>query len=201
MSAFDEALSNLLTGRPPSDLEGIAAVYGTEPRTQNPAMARELAGIGPGPLPFRGTAQRRQYAAALRNLQRYRAPAGREHRTPRPATLGRLREGAGRILTARNIARARRGGLMMRLSARIRVSRKWQTSNMPSDVGGHPRYQFIPGATLADTLARWAAGDLDAAGAALLAAFFTAYWGTPNPADVGQIESVRLRWPTGPESA
>ena len=63
----------------------------------------------------------------------------------------------------------------------------------PPNGAGRPRLQHIVGAEMAPAVNSWLAGDLDAAGAELLAAFFTAYWGDPEPAEIGQIVRVELR--------
>ena len=61
------------------------------------------------------------------------------------------------------------------------------------DAGGRSRLQLIVGAEMAPAVNAWLEGDLDAAGAELLGAFFTAYWGDPEPAEIGQIVRVELR--------
>lgn len=198
LSPIAKALSDLLHGRPPTSLEGIAAIYGASPRTQNPAMAREMAGLAAtGRLPARGTEGRRHYETAMRNLQRYRASEGRQRRRPGSATLERLRAGAAARLTERNIERARDEGLMMRLRAWIKVSRKAQVSTMPADIGGSPRFQWIAPQLLGRTLVEFGRGEYEDAADELLGAFFLAYWGTEDPLAEAPQEIVfcQLRFP------
>lgn len=193
MAITDRALTRLLTGgrRQPESLEDVAGAFGDTPREQNSQLARAVAGLpATGRLPARGTADRRRYDAALRNVQRWRAPEGRQRRRPGRGVLPRLRRMARERLAGARLAHVRRTGLMMRLAAQIRVSQTWKHVTMPADAAGHARYQFIPGPALGPTLDAWEAGDMAEAGALLLAAFFTAYQLT---ADVGAISSVQLQ--------
>jgi hypothetical protein len=191
-------LTRALTGRArtPESLEDIASVYGDIPRHQNPALARELTGLPPtGRLPARGTAERRAYEATLRSVQRYRAGEGRQRRRPGRDTLRRLRAAARLRLAGPRLAQVRRLGILMRLTAEIRVSRVWRTHHMPSDVAGRPRMVHVGPELMRPVLDAWEAGDVDQAGAQLLEAFFTAYWGEPEPAEMATIERVQLRLP------
>lgn len=172
------ALDGLLRGQAPADLEGLAQVYGS-----NRAMANELTGMQRSPM---------------RNIQRYRKTGGQRRGVhgPPAAVLAQLRAGAVRILSARNVARAREHGIEMQLRAIIRVSQKVFPAGMP-----YNRFQLIPGPRLATTLRLWQQGDSDGAGEALLTAFYTAYWPGPEdededgPAETVEITSVQLRWP------
>ena len=58
-------------------------------------------------------------------------------------------------------------------------------------------WQHPTGAQMAPPVAGWMEGEFDAAGAELLTEFFAAYWGDPDPCEVGQILKVELReYPT-----
>lgn len=210
MSAIDDALNGLLRGRAPASIEGIAGVFGARPRTQNPAMARALTGLpSSGRLPAKGTLERRQYEAALRNVQRYRAPEGRQRRRPAPRTLQRLRAAASATLTARNVARARREGLKMAIRANFRMylgqRRMQMNQRMPAS-----GYVFVPpGPMLSQALDIWTGAqageveDADDAGWALFGAFMEEYAagsGMGNPHEEGEIEvlEAEVRWAGDP---
>lgn len=197
MSLVSEVLTRFLTGKPPADIEKLAEIYAAERRQQNSAMARELSGVPAGRLPAKGTEARRRYDAARRNVERYRAPEGRQRRKPSPKTFERLRGGARRILTARNVERARKDGLMMRVRMWYLVSRVYRVATMPADAGGQRQYVGIEPGMLRETLGLWETGDDEAAGEALLWAFIESYWksGGPMPEQLGEVESVQLRWP------
>ena len=193
MGLLDEALSQLLIGRrrPPTSFDEVVEAFGDLPRRQNPQIARALTGLA-GPLPPRGTPQRRAYDSALRRVDRWRTTAA-ERRRPSAASLAQLRDLARRRLAEAAAGRVLQRGARMRLTATIRVSQVWKTHTMPADAGGRPRLQLIVGAEMAPAVNSWLEGDLDAAGAELLAAFFTAYWGDPEPAQIGHIVRVELR--------
>ena len=196
MSVVDEALTELLTGRPPSDIRGLAAVYSPVPRRQNAAMARTLAGLPEtGRLPAKGTAERRRYDDYLRSLQRYRAPVGRQRRRPNPSVLERLRAEARRRLTARNVARARAEGLKMR----VRVGYVFyeggrrRVSDMPGTSGW---VEIPPDERLAEVLDVWVAGEREEAGELLLATFFVEYKLPALNEEEAEVEvyDAEVRW-------
>ena len=93
----------------------------------------------------------------------------------------------------------RRDGLFMRVVALIRVSRVQKEAVMPADSGGVPRYQYIDGQAATPALDAWEAaydeeGDYEDVDALLLAAFFEAYWGDPDPlAEDPEVIEVYLR--------
>lgn len=183
MGIVDEALTEaLMAGVPlPADTEDLTDID-TRKR-----LAREDAGLPEtGPLPAKGTAQRRSYDSAMRRLQRYTTTAGQK-RTVTGERLRRLLNTAGRVLALPNVAAARTSGLDMQLTASIKVSQVWKTHTMPV---GEP--QHISGSLLGPTLNAWVLGDMGRAGTELLAAFFTAYWGIPDPAEVGEIDSCTV---------
>ena len=194
MAIVDAALTRLLTEqrrRPPETLEGIAEEYGDTPREQNPQLARQIAGLpAEGRLPAKGTADRRRYDSALRNVQRYRAPEGKQRRRPGAGVLPSLREATRLRLAGGRLDHVRRNGLLMRLAAQIRVSQTWKFVVMPSDTAGHARFQPITGSAMGPALDAWTRGEYQTSGALLLEAFFAAY---KLSADVGAIQSVQLQ--------
>jgi hypothetical protein len=64
---------------------------------------------------------------------------------------------------------------------------------MPADVGNLPRYQPIDGPAMTPVLDAWMDGNIDGAAEGLLAAFFDAYWGDPDPVQSIRIIRVQLR--------
>ena len=194
MALLDEALSQLLIGRrrPPTTFNEVTDSFGDAPRRQNPAIARALSDTAAGPLPDKGSTGRRLYDNALRRVNRWRTTAA-ERRRPSPGDVAQLRHLARRHLGGETAGRVSSRGAWMRLTAWIRVSQKWELHTMPSDAGGKPRWQHITGAGMTPPVGGWMEGEFDAAGAELLTAFFTAYWGDANPCEVGQILKVELR--------
>jgi hypothetical protein len=73
------------------------------------------------------------------------------------------------------------------------VSKVERTHTMPADVGQLPRYQRIDGPAMTPIVDTWMDGNLDDAGEALLAAFFDAYWGDPEPVQSIRIIRVELK--------
>ncbi len=193
MGLLDEALSRLLIGRdrPPTSFNDVVEAFGDAPRRQNPNIARALSGVD-GPLPRKGSPQRRVYDSALRRVNRWRTTAA-ERRRPSPASLAELRALARRRLAGEAAQRIAQRGAWMRLAAEIKVSQTWKTHTMPADAGGRPRFQHLPGATMAAAVTAWMDGDVDGAGGQLLRAFFDQYWGDPEPAQTGRIIRVELR--------
>lgn len=189
----------------PSDLPTLAGFFGPVPRRQHPAIARYLSATPPGQLPPKGGAPRRAYDAALRRIQRARARGSFN-----PSDQQQVREEVGRLIDAahqerverhikRQLRLLRRDGLLMRLVAVIRVSHVRKQVVMPSDAGGVPRYQPIDGPAATPALEAWEdaynnEGDFDIVDELLLAAFFSAYWGDPEPlAEDPEIIEVYLR--------
>lgn len=193
MGLLDEALTQLLIGRrrPPTTFEEITAAFGDQPRQQNPEIARSLTGTQ-GRLPAKGTDRRRAYDTAMRRINRWRTTAA-QRRTPSPGALAQLRQLARQRLAEPAARRVTQRGAWMRLTAEIRVSQVWRVHTMPADTAGRPRWQHIEGAAMVAPISAWMEGDLDRAGAELLQAFFNAYWGDPNPAQIGDIIRVQLR--------
>jgi hypothetical protein len=206
-SSIEEALSLLLIGRPrpPSTFNEVVEAFGDTSRTQNPAIARALTELSEGRLPRRGTEQRRAYDSAMRRVHRYRT-TGVERRRPGPAVLAELRRLARRHLGAETADRVKRNGAWMRLTASIRVSDRWVIHTMPADVAGgarqpgqprgsgmKPRWQYLDGRSMTSVVDRWMDGDFAGAAAELLEAFFRAYWGDPDPCEVGRIDNVELK--------
>jgi hypothetical protein len=166
--------------------------FGDAPRRQNPGMARALTDTGGGPLPAKGSTARRLYDNALRRVNRWRTTAA-QRRRPSPGDLAQLRDLARRHLGGDTAGRVTSRGAWMRLTAWIRVSQRWELHTMPSDAAGKPRWQHITGTQMAAPVGGWMEGAFDAAGTELLTAFFAAYWGDPDPCEVGQILRVELR--------
>ena len=102
-------------------------------------------------------------------------------------------------MSRRQLRRLRRDGLFMRVVALIRVSRVQKEAVMPADWGEAPRYQYIDGQAATPALDTWEAaydeeGDYEDVDALLLAAFFQAYWGEPDPLAEGpEVIEVYLR--------
>lgn len=183
MGVIDEALTDALTAAlpRPSDTQLL------DGRETREALSRAEAGIpGTGPLPRRGTGQRRTYDTAMRRFQRYTTNAS-ETREAKGSWLNRLRDGVTRVLALPNVAIARLSGVDMQLTASIRVSKSWKVHRMPV---GAP--QHVEGRLLGPTLDAWVRDDMAAAGAELLAAFYTAYWGDPQPCETGDIDACTV---------
>jgi len=211
MGMVADALGQLIMqGRPtrpptPTNLPGLVGFFGATPRAQNPAIARHLSGTPDGQLPPKGTAPRRAYDAALRRVQRART-RGSFNAADQAKVV---EEVAARLEAAhaqavdrhvrRQLRQLRRDGLFMRVVALIRVSRVQKEAVMPADSGGVPRYQYIAGQAATPALHAWEAaydeeGDYEDVDALLLAAFFQAYWGDPDPlAEDPEVIEVYLR--------
>lgn len=193
MGIIDAALTAALAGRrtlPRSVREASSASGGNAP------LARAMAGLEPtGKLPPKGSDAYKRYRTALRNLERYQAPEGRQQRgtSGRGRLLDQARRTATTLIAGANIGRARQAGLDMRLRASLRVSKVVRTHTMPADAGGKPRFVRIPAAGARPALDAWEAGDLDVAGAELLAAFFAAYWG--DMPEVTERDSCQVKVP------
>ena len=200
----------IMQGRParpptPTNLPALVGFFGATPRVQNPAIARHLSGTPAGQLPPKGTAPRRAYDAALRRVQRARIRgsfnAADQVRVVEEVT-SRIEAAHAEALdrhVRRQLRRLRRDGLFMRIVALIRVSRVQKEAVMPADSGGVPRYQYIDGQAATPALDAWEAaydeeGDYEYVDALLLAAFFQAYWGDPDPlAEAPEVIEVYLR--------
>lgn len=192
-SSPGRALTMALAGgrRPPamrSVRESTEAAGGTGP------IARQLSGIPQtGRLPRAGTDEHRAYRARRRRLERYLAGTRGQKRAD-PAFVKAVRAAARQIVYGPGLARARRHGLRMRIRAWITVSRPPpKVHTMPADVAGRPAYTHLEPYLVDPVLDVWERDDEDAAGAQLLAAFFLAYWGAANPAEIDEIEWVEVR--------
>jgi hypothetical protein len=191
--------------RTPTDLPALVGFFGPTSRVQNPAIARHLSGTPDGQLPPKGTAPRRAYDAALRRVQRARtrgsfndADQARVVEEVTSRIEAAYAEAVSRHVR-RQLRRLRRDGLFMRIVALIRVSRVQKEAVMPADSGGVPRYQYIEGPGATPALDAWEAayngeGDYEDVDVLLLAAFFQAYWGDPDPLAEGpEVIEVYLR--------
>jgi hypothetical protein len=211
MGMVADALGQLIMqggpARPPTptDLPALVGFFGPIPRAQNPAIARHLSGTPDGQLPPKGTAPRRAYDAALRRVQRARVRgsfnAADQAKVVEEVTA-RIEATHAQAIdrhVRRRLRQLRRDGLFMRVIALIRVSRIQKEAVMPSDSGGVPRYQYIDGQAATPALDAWEAaydeeGDYEDVDALLLAAFFQAYWGDPDPlAEDPEVIEVYLR--------
>jgi hypothetical protein len=211
MGMVADALGQLIMqggpARPPAptDLPALVGFFGATPRVQNPAIARHLSGTPDGQLPPKGAAPRRAYDAALRRVQRARTRgsfnAADQARVVEEVT-SRIEAAHAQAVdrhVRRQLRRLRRDGLFMRIVALIRVSRVQKEAVMPADSGGVPRYQHIDGQAATPALDAWEAaydeeGDYEDVDALLLAAFFQAYWGDPDPLAEGpEVIEVYLR--------
>jgi hypothetical protein len=211
MGMVADALGQLIMqGRParppvPTDLPALVGFFGATPRAQNPAIARLLSGTPDGQLPLKGTAPRRAYDAALRRVQRARIRGSfnaADQSSVVEEVTSRIEAAHGEAVdrnVRRQLRRLRRDGLFMRIVALIRVSRAQKEAVMPADSGGVPRYQYIDGQAATPALDAWEAaydeeGDYEDVDALLLAAFFQAYWGDPDPLAEGpEVIEVYLR--------
>lgn len=162
MTTLGDALDAAIAGqdqrmlnRPQAgDLERIASFYGASPRTQNPRIAAVLAGTT--------DTRAKEYKAAIRSLQRYRAPAGKQRRTPGKATLGKL------VAVARiGKALAYRKGARATILGTVQVSDDARRRTL-----GPVR---LSGDALKPALDRWQLGNTDAAADSFLGAFRKAY--------------------------
>jgi hypothetical protein len=148
---------------------------------------------------------RRAYDAALRRVQRARTRgsfnAADQARIVEEVTsrIEAAHAQAVNRYVRRQLRQLRRDGLFMRIVALIRVSRVQKEAVMPADSGGVPRYQYIDGPGATPALEAWEAaydgeGDYEDVDVALLAAFFQAYWGDPDPLAEGpEVIEVYLR--------
>lgn len=211
MGMVADALGELIMqGRParpptPTNLPALVGFFGATPRVQNPAIARHLSGTPDGQLPPKGTAPRRAYDAALRRVQRARIRGSfnaADQATVVEEVTSRIEAAHAQAVSRhvrRQLRRLRRDGLFMRIVALIRVSRVQKEAVMPADSGGVPRYQYIDGQAATPALDAWEAaydeeGDYEDVDALLLAAFFQAYWGDPDPlAEDPEVIEVYLR--------
>ena len=189
-----EALTRLLTER-----EAVPDELGAIERgdLNNREVALALIGRRPdGPLPRAGTAERRQYAAALRSVQRYRAAPGHERRRPQAQRVPRLREAARRTIARERVDRLLRRGARLAITGTIRVSEQWRRHRMPA-----AGMVTVSGPMWRLAVRAWLAGDMPGAGVEGLAAFFVAYWvgskvpptgdrSLEAPADVQEIEFI-----------
>ena len=187
-------LTRLLTEREavPDELEAIG-----RGDLSNRELALSLIGRRPdGPLPRSGTAERRQYAAALRSAQRYRAAPGRERRAPSAQRRSRLREAVRRTIARERVDHLLRQGARLAITGTIQVSDKARRHRMPA-MG----MQAVSGPMWRLAVRAWLAGDMHTAGREGLAAFFAAYWigakvppiggrSLEAPADVIDIELI-----------
>ena len=132
------ALTAALTaGKPePVTIEDVLGSYGN-----GSTFARELSGLpSTGPLPRKGTPERRRYDTAMRRVQRYRS-TGAERRRPSAETLATLRRRALANLARDNLARARARGCDVRLLCSYRVSKNYYTATCPASSGGVSRWE------------------------------------------------------------
>jgi hypothetical protein len=173
---LEDALNALLAGRSriPGTLEDAYGEFGSTPRQQNPALAREMVGLpSEGRLPRVGTDSRREYENAKRNVQRYRKVGG-QTRTPRSGSLARVlaaaRRRAGVTVTRADAVRS--SGANMQGRGDVLVSPpNTHTQTMPA-IGS----QHISGPAMGPAVSAWERGDMPAAAAALEDAFMGAYW-------------------------
>jgi len=186
-AALDAALR---AGKPePVTVEDVLGTF----EGGNPALARELAGLpSTGPLPRKGTAERRRYDAAMRRVQRY-GTRGTERRKPKGENLAELRRRARANLAADNLARARREGLSVAFMAHFRVSRNEYTKRIPPTKASMIR---LSGRVVRGALALWAAGDREAAGAELEGLAWAHYWDPDETGDevAGQLIGISDAW-------
>jgi hypothetical protein len=193
------ALTAALTaGKPePVTIEDVLGSYSGG----NPALARELAKLpSTGPLPRKGTAERRRYDSAMRRVQRY-GSTGAERRRPKGENLADLRRRALVNLAAPQLAKARREGLAVRFMAQFRVSRNYYTKAIPPAPGDmiyltpDDASDLMPSVRAA--LALWRAGDREAAGADIESLAWAHYW---NPDDesaeeiIGELIGISDAW-------
>lgn len=182
MGIVDEALTAALTnGIPQPQTDTVLADLDTRKR-----LARADAGIDGTQLPPKGTQQRKDYDTAMRRYQRYTTTAT-ERRKIVGDRLRSLLDGVGRVLAMPNVVRAQTGGVDMQLTASIKVSQTWKVHTMPV---GDP--QHIGGSLLGAALNAWVLGDMSRAGDELLRAFWIAYWGDPEPCELGDIDSCTV---------
>ena len=194
-STLAEAMTRLLTEREavPDELELLRSGD-----LSNREVALALIGRRPdGPLPRPGTAERRQYFAAMRSIQRYRAaPGRRERRLPSARRMPQLREATRRTVARERVDRLLRHGARVAITGTIRVSDQARRHRMPA-VG----MQAVSGPMWRPAIRAWLRGDMRDAGMEALAAFFAAYWlgirvpqiagrSLDQPADVLEIELV-----------
>lgn len=171
------ALEAVLTeerGSPMTPAEILRAYGGSKP-----AIARDIAGLPPGPLPRKGTPERRRYDSALRSIQRYYTEAG--ERRSISGALPELRGRARRVVSDAQVKQARRLGLGVRVLAQYTVSRNQYVGLLPADAGGAARFQQVPGGGLRGVLRSFNAGDVEEAGDELLGRMLALYWQSPEP--------------------
>jgi hypothetical protein len=181
-ASVEAALDGLLAGRerPPTP----RTLADVQRDFTNPQLARAITGVAPsGPLPGKGTSHRREYDATMRRLQRAQAAPGRQQRRLTQAFLRLIQAAAPRAASALRSRVVGRAGIFARIRARIRVSRVWRVHTMPAE----PGQTHIAGEDLTDVIANYAAGRREEAAGGFLRAFFTAYWGNAEPAEIGEI--------------
>lgn len=189
-STVADALTACLTEerKTPQTVGEVVQVYGGS----NSVLARDLVGLPEsGTLPRKGTAPRRSYDSAMRRVQRYRAPEGKQRRKPSATALNTLiRKGRARLASHR-VATARVNGLRLTIVGDIRVSDSYRSNvRMPARGTTWLRPQYVRTA-----LALWQDNKEAEAGEELQALFFSAngYWsaGTATPNFVA-VESATL---------
>lgn len=141
----EQMLAEILNPRVGSDLESIAREFGATRREQNPNLARLLAGTD--------DRRSREYRAALRRVQRYRAGPGQERRRPAPEVRTRLQRTARRLATTRRRRELASRPSWVEVSGEIEVSRDRRRRTV--SLTGSP---MSPDA-MADVVQAWDSGD------------------------------------------
>lgn len=195
MSSLAAALRHSLTAPlPPRTPAGLVDYIGGRP-----AAARVLVGLPPdGPLPRRGTSERRRYDAASRRVQRWTTTAG-ERRKPPADDLRRLRNRARGRASADLLRRLEAVGARARLFAVVDVpspkpGAKPDRRERELPAGGPGQY-LTPDA-VRGFVAPFRARQYELAAMVFLAAFADAYGFLELMDSLGDVVWLRV-WPDG----
>ena len=151
------------TAPAPTSVAGIVDLFGGG-KQGNSALAVELSGTT--------DKSSKAYKAALRNVERYNAPAGRQQRTPNAATQERLAKAAERKINADALAKIKAKGITVHLAGRVIVSPSGtRPDERERDISG----VYIAPEDVAPMVDELAGRHMNAAADEFNAAFFDAY--------------------------
>jgi hypothetical protein len=160
MASLEDALGDAIERANERELqtapiEQTYAMFGTSSRTQNPAMAMALAGTS--------DKSSREYRNAMRQVQRWRAPAGKQRRAPSAAARRRLAATAPKPARPQAPQKWRQQGAGIKVTGRPVFSAAPELKPRTIDKGRNGGPLRLDADQLGPVLDAWDAGDPEAA--------------------------------------